>query len=323
MSDGVSRLVLYAAKRASALVLTLVVASVVIFTLTQVAPGDPASFMMGLNADPGALAALRAELGVDGPPVERYLRWIGGLLVGDFGTSYTYRVPVGDLIAERLQVSAPLALMSLFIAVAVGIPLGLAAASMRGKPPDTLIMGAAQLGVAAPNFWIAILLVFVFSTTLGWTPAGGFPGWQAGPARALGALALPAIALAMPQAAILARVMRSSLIETLGENYIRTARAKGLSRGEALLRHALRNALIPVLTILGLQLSFLLAGAVIIENVFYLPGLGRLVFQGITQRDLIVVQGVVFVLVIAVVLVNFLVDAAYALADPRLRTDGR
>jgi peptide/nickel transport system permease protein len=323
MSDGVSRLVLYAAKRASALVLTLVVASVVIFTLTQIAPGDPASFMMGLNADPGALAALRAELGVDGPPLERYLRWIGGLLVGDFGTSYTYRVPVGDLIAERLQVSAPLALMSLFIAVAVGIPLGFAAASMRGKPPDTLIMGAAQLGVAAPNFWIAILLVFVFSTTLGWTPAGGFPGWEAGPARALAALALPAIALALPQAAILARVMRSSLIETLGENYICTARAKGLSRGEALLRHALRNALIPVLTILGLQLSFLLAGAVIIENVFYLPGLGRLVFQGITQRDLIVVQGVVFVLVIAVVLVNFLVDAAYALADPRLRTDGR
>ncbi len=319
MTGRAGAFILYLAQRAAVLALTLFVASIVIFALTQIAPGDPAAYMMGLNADPAAVAALRAELGLSGSPFERYLDWAGGLIKGDFGVSYTYRVPVGGLILERLQVSLPLAVLALGLAISAGIPLGVAAAAQRGRFFDGAIMSAAQVGVAAPNFWAAILLVYVFSTVLGWTSAGGFPGWER-PARAIGALLLPAIALALPQAAILARVMRSSLIEALGENYVRTARAKGLSRGGALWRHAFRNALIPVLTILGLQFSFLLAGAVIIENVFYLPGLGRLVFQGITQRDLIVVEGVVFALVIAVVLVNFLVDAAYAVADPRLRT---
>jgi peptide/nickel transport system permease protein len=176
----------------------------------------------------------------------------------------------------------------------------------------------AQVGVAVPNFWFAMLLVLVFALRLRWLPAGGFPGW-ADPVAALRALILPAVALALPQAAILARVLRSALIETLGQDYIRTARAKGLSRGQALRRHALRNALIPVLTILGMQFAFLLAGAIIIENVFYLPGLGRLIFQAITQRDLIVVESAVMVLVVAVILVSFLTDLAYALVDPRLR----
>ena len=170
-----------------------------------------------------------------------------------------------------------------------------------------------------PNFWFAMLLVLLFAITLRWFPAGGFPGWSAGTWPALKALILPAVALALPQASILARVMRSSLLETLGEDYVRTARAKGLSEGQALRRHALRNALIPVLTIIGLQFSFLLAGTIIIENVFYLPGLGRLVFQAINQRDLIVVKSVVMLLVASVIFVNFLVDLAYAVVDPRLR----
>jgi peptide/nickel transport system permease protein len=179
-------------------------------------------------------------------------------------------------------------------------------------------MGATQVGLAVPNFWFAMLLVLLFSITLRWFSAGGFPGW-ADPVLALKALTLPAVALALPQASILARVMRSSLLDTLGEDYIRSARAKGLSQGQTLWRHALRNALIPVLTIIGLQFSFLLAGAIIIENVFFLPGLGRLVFQGITSRDLIVVKSVVMLLVFAVILVTFLVDITYALVDPRLR----
>ena len=180
-------------------------------------------------------------------------------------------------------------------------------------------MAATQLGVAVPNFWFAMLLVLVFAVNLRWFSAGGFPGWEAGAFAALKALTLPAVSLALPQASILARVMRSALIETLGQDYIRTARAKGLSRRQAITRHALRNALIPVLTIIGLQFSFLLAGAIIIENVFFLPGLGRLIFQGITQRDLVVVESVVMLLVFAVILVTFLVDLAYAAADPRLR----
>ena len=183
-------------------------------------------------------------------------------------------------------------------------------------------MGATQLGIAVPNFWFAMLLVLVFAIKLHWVSAGGFPGWDRGLGPNLTALTLPAVALALPQASILARVMRSALIEALGQDYIRTARAKGLSGGQAVRRHAFRNALIPVLTILGLQFSFLLAGAIIIENVFFLPGLGRLIFQGITQRDLIVVESVVMLLVAAVIVVNFLVDIAYAAVDPRLRRRG-
>lgn len=307
------------ARRAAILAATLIVASFVIFALVNVLPGDPARYMMGLEADPQAVAALRAELGLDQPFLMRYFKWIGCLFSGDLGVSYTYRTPVAALIAERLSVSGPLAILSLTLAVAIGAPLGVLAAALRGSPADALIMAASQAGVAVPNFWFALLLMLVFAIGLGWAPAGGFPGWQAGLGPALAALALPAIALALPQAAILARVMRSSLIETLGEDYIRTARAKGLSETETLLRHALRNAAIPVLTILGLQFSFLLAGAVIIENVFYLPGLGRLAFQAILQRDLIVVQGVVLALCAAVVVIAFLVDALYVAVDPRLR----
>lgn len=309
----------YLATRALSVVLTLFVATLVIFIALNLAPGDPASFMMGTAGDPSALAQLRVELGLDQPFWLRYLNWIGGLLSGDFGVSYTYRVPVATLIAERLQVTLPLAVLAMALSVVIAIPAGMLAASRRGTATDASVSGLAQVGLAIPNFWLAILLVFVFATTLRWFSAGGFPGWDAGLLPALKALLLPAVALALPQAAVLTRVTRGALIETLSEDYIRTARAKGLSEGQTIRRHALRNAMIPVLTILGLQFTFLIAGGIIIENVFYLPGLGRLVFQAIAQRDLIVVQGVVVVLVLAAVIVTLAVDAAYALADPRIR----
>jgi peptide/nickel transport system permease protein len=309
----------YALGRLASLVLSLAAASVVIFAVIEVIPGDPAAYMLGLNASPDTVAALRAELGLEGTLPERYLAWASGMLSGDFGISYTYRVPVSELVLDRIQVSLPLAIYALVLSTALALPVGLAAAAFRGRAADYGIMAATQLGIAVPNFWFAMLLVLVFAVGLGWFGAGGFPGWEAGLGPVLKALTLPAIALALPQASILARVLRSALIETLGQDYIRTARAKGLSEAEALTRHALRNALIPVLTILGLQFSFLLAGAIIIENVFFLPGLGRLIFQGITQRDLIVVESVTMLLVAAVILVTFLVDLAYAWADPRLR----
>jgi peptide/nickel transport system permease protein len=309
----------YALKRCASLGLSLVVASFVVFLALEVLPGDPAGYMLGLNATPEAVAALRAELGLDAGPLMRYLGWIGGMLRGDFGISYTYRTPVAGMIADRLQVSLPLALYALALSTAIAFPVGIWAASRRGHPGDMAVMGATQLGIAVPNFWFAMMLVLLFAVNLRWFSAGGFPGWDAGPVAALRALTLPAIALALPQAAILARVMRSALIDTLGEDFIRTARAKGLSRSQALWRHGVRNALIPVLTIIGLQFSFLLAGAIIIENVFFLPGLGRLVFQAIGQRDLVVVQSVVMLLVVAVILVTFAVDLAYAWVDPRLR----
>lgn len=309
----------YLLSRLGSLVLSLVVASVVIFVVVQVIPGDPATFMMGLNATPDTVEALRHSLGLTGPLPLRYLHWVGGLLTGDLGTSYTYRVPVAGLVLQRLQVSLPLTVYAMVLSSLLAFPAGMLAAARRGRGADLAVMGATQLGVAVPNFWFAMLLVIVFALRLRWLPAGGFPGWGGGLWPGLRGLTLPAVALALPQAAILTRVMRSALIETLSQDFIRTARAKGLSQGQAVRRHGLRNALIPVLTILGLQFSFLLAGAIIIENVFYLPGLGRLIFQGITQRDLIVVQSVVMLLVAAVIVVNFAVELAYALVDPRLR----
>lgn len=313
----------YLLRRFVSLALSLVAASLVIFLVLEVVPGDPASFMMGINADPQAVAALRSQLGLDEPIYFRYFTWVFGLLQGDFGISYTYRVPVADLIAERVVISLPLTLYALALSTLIAFPAGIIAAARRNSATDVTVMGATQFGVAIPNFWFAMLLVLVFAINLRWFSAGGFPGWDAGFGPAMKALTLPAIALALPQASILARVMRSSLLDTLDEDFMRTARAKGLTRAQALRRHALRNALIPVLTIVGLQFSFLLAGGIIIENVFFLPGLGRLVFQGITQRDLIVVRSVVIVLVFAVIAVTFLVDIAYAIADPRLRRHRR
>ncbi|OJJ09015.1 MULTISPECIES: ABC transporter permease [unclassified Roseibium] len=309
----------YFLKRLLSLSLSLVAASIVIFLALEVVPGDPAAYMLGLNAQEDTLQALREELGLTGSIFQRYLSWAGGLLVGDFGVSYTYRTPVSEMIGDRLWVSLPLALYALTLSTLIAFPAGIWAASRRGSAADASVMGVTQLGVAVPNFWFAMLMVLVFAINLRWFSAGGFPGWDAGVFAGMKALTLPAIALALPQASILTRVMRSSLLDTLGEDFIRTARAKGLTKGQALWRHAVRNALIPVLTILGLQFSFLLAGAIIIENVFFLPGLGRLVFQSISARDLIVVESVVMLLVFAVIVVNFAVDMAYAWVDPRLR----
>ena len=306
-------------RRLTALMVTLLVASLLIFLLLEILPGDPAAVILGVGAQEDTLRALRAELGLDLPAPVRYLNWLGEVLQGDLGRSYTYDTPVQELLLNRVELSLPLALLAILLSTGIAIPLGVFAASRHRKVADTGIMGFAQLGVAVPNFWFAILLILLFSVKLGWFSAGGFAGWDAGWFPAFKSLVLPAVALALPQAAILARVTRSSVLETVQEDYIRTARAKGLTRSQALWRHAVRNALIPVVTILGLQLSFLLAGTIIIENVFYLPGVGRLLFQAIAQRDLMVVKNLVLALAATVVLINFLVDLLYAVLDPRLR----
>ena len=310
------------ARRLFTLALTLLATSLVVFVVLEILPGDPAAVMLGVGAQPDTMAALRAELGLDRPAALRYLAWLGGMLTGDLGRSYTYGVPVVELVRERLAVSLPLSGLALALAALVGIPAGVVAASRRGGGTDLGVMAATQLGVAVPNFWFAILLILLFSVQLRWLPAGGFAGWGSGLWPGLRSLILPSVALALPQAAILARVTRSSVLETLGESYVRTARAKGLPWRAALWGHAVPNAMIPVVTILGLQFSFLLAGTIIIEQVFYLPGLGRLIFQAIAQRDLIVVKSLIVLLAASVVLVNFVVDLAYAWLDPRLRLHG-
>jgi peptide/nickel transport system permease protein len=306
-------------KRFAGFLAALIGATLVVFVVLQMLPGDPAEVMLGTEARPEQVQALRAELGLDRPAPERYAAWVGGLLSGDLGRSYTYQVPVAELIGARLLVTVPLALLSMAMTGVIALLLGVYAASHQGRAGDLGVMGFTQLGIAVPSFWFAILLILLFAIRLAWFPAGGFPGWSAGIAPALGALLLPALSLSVVQAAILTRITRSSMLEVLGEDFVRTARAKGNSRRRTLWRHALRNALVPVVTIMGLQFASLLAGTIIVENVFTLPGLGRLVFQAITQHDLIVIEDVVVMLAALVITINFAVDLLYLAIDPRLR----
>lgn len=312
-------MLLFSLKRLMTSMLALLIASAIIFVVMEALPGDIATVVLGTGAREDTLAAFRSLHGLDRPLFERYVSWIGDLARGELGQSYTYDLPVKQLIADRLAISVPLALMGIVLSTLIAIPLGVIAAARHGRAGDFLVMAFSQLGVAIPNFWFALLLIMLFAVQLGWVSTGGFPGWENGFWQGMVALLMPALALALPQAAILARVTRSSMLETLGEDYMRTARAKGLSKNAALWRHALRNAMIPVITIMGLQFSFLLAGTIIIENVFYLPGLGRLIFQAISNRDLIVVRNLVLLLAGTVIVINFIVDMLYALLDPRLR----
>jgi len=313
---------LYVLRKFAILAMTLAAASLLIFLVLDVLPGNAAQVMLGADATQEAVATLSHKLGLDRPPLERFALWLYGMSRGDFGVSLAYGTPILDLVRDRLSVTVPLAVMAMVLTVGLALTLGIFAAARHNRPADFLVSVLSQLGIAVPNFWCAILLILVFSLNLRWFPAGGFPNWGAGVWPAFQALVLPSVALALGQAAILTRVTRSALLEVLGEDFIRTARAKGLSQDAVLWRHALRNALVPMVTLMGLQFTNLLAGTVVIENVFYLPGLGRLVFQSIANRDLNVVRTVVMMLVAIVVIVNFLVDILYGIIDPRLREAG-
>lgn len=306
-------------KRLITLLATLAVTSVLVFLVLEVLPGNAAQVLMGPDASPEAVAALSARLGLDQPAHLRYLHWIGGLLQGELGTSHAYGVPVSELVLERLAVTIPLALLAMILTVVLALSAGVYAAARHRRLGDVGLMGLSQLGIAIPNFWFAILLILLFAVHLKWFAAGGFPGWDEGPAEALRALVLPAVSLAVVQAAILARITRSAVLEVMGEDYVRTARAKGVPPRGVLWRHVLRNALIPVVTVMGLQFAELMAGTIVVESVFYLPGLGRLIFQAIANRDLVVVQNSVLLLAAMVVIVNFVVDVLYAVIDPRLQ----
>jgi peptide/nickel transport system permease protein len=310
----------FALKKLLGLVATLLVAAAITFVALDLLPGDTARFILGINATPEAVAALQEQLGLNAPPLERFLSWLRGMLVGDLGMSFTQRAPVGELIAGRLGVTLPLTFFAMVLSAGIGLPIGILAARKRGSIADTGLMVVSQLGVAVPNFWFGMLLVLLFSVTLRWLPPGGFVPWGVSPLGALGSLILPSFALALPQAAILARVMRTALVDVQGSDYIRTARAKGLTMSEAVWRHGVRNALLPVLTILGLQFAYLVAGTVIVENVFYLPGLGRLIFDAISARDLILVRSSIMILVVVVIGTMFLTELAYGWVDPRLRS---
>ncbi len=310
---------LFTLRRLVIFVVSLWAASVIVFALLSVLPGDPASVILGTQATPESLASLRAELGLDRSVVAQYLEWSGDLLRGDLGTSYINRLSIGGQIVDRLSVTIPLAVMGIALAVLVAVPAGVLAAARHRKTADTVISTLSQLGLAVPAFWAG--LVFVTFLAVRWRifPAGGFPGWSDDFLGSLKALVLPAVSLALVQGAILSRYVRSAVLEVMNEDFIRTARAKGLTRTEALWRHGLRNAAIPVVTILGLQLAALLAGTVVIESVFVLPGLGNLLLQAISRRDLLLVQGAAFVIAAIILLVNLVIDLSYPLIDPRVR----
>ena len=309
----------YVVRRVGALAVTLFFVSLLVFVVVRVLPGDPALIILGLEANEDSVARVRQALGLDRPVPVQYVRWVAHALRGDLGRSIQYDLPVGSLILSRLNVTLPLTLLAAFFMIAAAIPLGVFAATRHRRWGDYLTMTLSQLGVAVPGFWAGLLLILLFSVRLGWVQAGGFDGWGEGVWRGLRSLLLPAVALGLFQFAVLARTTRSAVLEVLREEYVKTARAKGVAERVVLFRHALRNALIPIVTVAGIQLGQLLAGSIILESVFYLPGLGRLTLAAISARDLPVVQGVVLFVASMIVTVNAAVDILYGILDPRIR----
>jgi peptide/nickel transport system permease protein len=305
-------------RRTVGFVATLIAVSIVVFAVMNILPGDPALTILGMDATDDSLAALREDLGLNEPLFTRYFTWVGGALVGDLGLSHSFRVPVAELITERLPMTISLAVTGMIVTLIIALCVGIYAASRHGKAGDWLTMFLSQLGISVPAFWLSILLVLLFAVNLRWLPPGGFPGWSE-PIAALRSLVLPTVALALVQSAVLARVTRSSALEVMRQDFTRTARACGLSQRRILWRHVLPNALVPIVTIVGMQFAALVTGTIVIENVFYLPGLGRLIFQSIANRDLPTVQALVMLFAVIVVTANFIVDLLYVFIDPRLK----
>jgi len=309
----------YVLRRVTALAVTLFFVSVLVFVVIRVLPGDPALIMLGPDSSPEVAARLRTSMGLDRPLAVQYVEWVARAARGDFGRSMQYDVPVGGLILSRMNVTLPLTLLAAGLMVMAAIPLGVFAATRHRRWGDYLAMVLSQLGVAVPGFWAGLLLILLFSVRLGWVQAGGFDGWDQGMWPALKSLLLPAIALGLFQFAVLSRTTRSAVLEVLREEYVRTARAKGLAEGAVLFRHVLGNAMIPIVTVAGIQLGQLVVGSIVLESVFYLPGLGRLALGAISARDLPVVQGVVLFVATLIVTINFAVDILYGVLDPRIR----
>lgn len=309
----------YLARRLVAFAVTLFAVSVLVFVVIRVLPGDPALLIMGAEASPEAAAALRRAMGLDRPLAVQYVEWLHGAARGDLGRSIQYDVPVGGLILSRLRVTLPLTILAAGFMTAVALPLGMYAATHHRRLGDYVAMVLSQFGIAIPSFWAGLLLILFFAVRLRWVQAGGFDGWEAGVGAALRSLLLPAFALGLIQAAILTRTTRSAVLEVVHAEYVRTARAKGLGERAVTWKHVFRNALITIVTIVGLQIGQLLAGSIVLENVFYLPGLGRLALGAISARDLPVIQGVVLFVAATIVTVNFAVDLLYGWLDPRIR----
>lgn len=312
---------MYWLKKLMGMLVTLLLVSMLTFTALYLIPGDPAVIILGTEAEPGELELVRAQLGLDQPVTTQYSNWLSGVLQGDFGESITFSrgYSVTQLVVSALPVTIPLATTAIFFSLLLAIPLGMFAANHKGGKLDSIILTISQVGLSVPGFWLGILAIQFFAVRLGWFPPGSMPRWSNDPAGAAISLLLPALVLALPRGAILTRIVRTAMLEALGEDYIRTARGKGVSEWAIVSKHALKNALVSISTVAGIQLIQLLAGAIVIEQVFSLPGLGRLMLSSVLVRDLPVVQGTVFAGAALILAINFLLDSTYPLIDPRIR----
>jgi peptide/nickel transport system permease protein len=299
--------------------ITVFLASALVFVALQAVPGDPVQLIIGLNNDPAQYAVLQKQLGLDKAPLERFATWVVGATRGDFGRSISLSEDVGTLILARLPITLPLVGLSSLLALLIAIPAGIVAARKRGGLLDVLIVAITQTGLAIPSFWLGLMLILLFSVGLGWLPAGGWTAWSDNPTRAAQSLVLPVLTLALGQAAGLVRMVRSSVLEVLGQDYVRTARGKGLLEAVVMNKHVLRNAGINILTLLGIQFGQLLAGGIVVESVFAIPGLGLLGLNAVKASDFPLVQGVVFVIALLIVMINLVVDVLYSAFDPRIR----
>jgi peptide/nickel transport system permease protein len=309
-------------QRAAISVVTLFVISVIVFTGVRMIPGDPARVMAGSEADAAGLEEVRQKYGLGDPIAFQYLRWVGLAARGDLGESIRTRESVVKTVATKLPITIELAFLSLLVAVGIAVPAGVLAAVRRNTIWDVLTSGASLCGVSIPNFWLGIMLILFFSVRLGWLPASGFVPLLESPLGNLQRMLMPAFVLGTALAAVLMRQTRNSMIEVLSADYIRTAYSKGLAGRVVVFRHAIRNSLIPVVTILGLQMGALMSGAVVTEQIFVVPGFGRLIVEAVFTRDYPLVQGVVLITATSYVLINLLVDVSYSLLNPRIRIRG-
>ncbi len=309
----------YVLKKIFSVLVTLVLISLLTFAVFQILPGNPAYIILGVDADPLQIQALSQEMGLNKPPAERYLQWIKGLLTGNLGNSLRYQVPVTSLIARSLPVTVSLTVMTLLLTIVSVIPVSIYLARNNRKKPAILVSSLTQVGVAVPSFWLGILLIMVFSVMLNWLPSGDFIPFSESVPGALRSLLLPSVTISVGTSAVVIRYLKNTLLDQMGMDYVRTARSKGLTKKKVLYRHVLKNSLLPTITILGMMVTDVLGGSIIVENVFNLPGIGRLIISGVGNRDFPLVQGLVFYLAFTVVAINLLVDLLYSLIDPRIR----
>ena len=306
-------------RRVLTALLTLVLSSAMVFAALLIVPGDPVQLILGLNYEPAQHDLLTRQLGLDKPPLERFVVWWGGLLRGDMGKSLSLNTSVAELIVTRLPVTLPLVILSSLLSLVIAVPAGVFAARRKGTVFDLVTVTLTQTGLAIPSFWLGLMLILVFAVALNWLPANGWTAWSENPAKAARSLVLPVVTLALGQAAGLVRMVRSSVLEVMNQDYVRTARGKGLLEGLVMRRHILRNAAINILTLVGIQFGQLLAGGIVVESVFAIPGLGKLGLDGVRSTDFPLVQGVVFTIATIIVLVNLIVDLLYGALDPRIR----